>query len=101
MTRVAKPKNVPMAILSIGYDRYVLPSAKAMKVAELMQGAAAVDFDYRDRGSKYIVQQEELRIAFELVRADQLVMPEGAIEPAPAARRTPGLLVNEPRKLTR
>lgn len=101
MTRVTKPKNVPMAILSIGYQKYVMPSAKAMKVAELMQGAATVDYDFRASSSKYIVQEDELRIAFELVRADQLVMPEGSIEPATAPRRSAAQLTNEPRRLTR
>ncbi|MFE1574263.1 hypothetical protein ACFIQG_21030 [Comamonas odontotermitis] len=103
MTRVTKPKNVPMAILSIGYQRYVMPSAKAMKVAELMQGAVSVDYDYRatTSTSKYIVQDEELRIAFELVRADQIAMPESAIEPAPDPRQRTAQLTHEPRRLTR
>ena len=100
MTRVTKPKNVPMAILSIGYQKYVMPSAKAMKVAELMQGAVSVEYDYRTHSAKYIVQEEELRIAFELVRADQIVMPESAIEPAPAPRKSTAQLTHEPRRLT-
>ncbi|MEN5179231.1 hypothetical protein ABE501_05540 [Comamonas testosteroni] len=101
MTRATKPKNLPMAILSIGYQRYVMHSAKAMKVAELMQGAVSVDYDYRASTLKYIVQEEELRIAFELVRADQIAMPESAIEPTPAPRQSTAQLTHEPRRLTR
>jgi len=87
MTRTTtKPKNVPLAILSIGYRQYVLPSAKAMKVAELLQGAAEVDYDHRASDRRFIVQEEQLRIACELVRADQIRFPEGTtMEPSASA----------------
>lgn len=43
----APAKAVPMACLTIGYLQYLLPSAKAMKVAELMQDASSAMKDTR------------------------------------------------------
>lgn len=100
MSRLPKNLNVPMAVLTIGYRQFVLPSAKAIKVAELMQDAVEVEYDYRESSRKYLVQSQDLKIAFELVRADQLVMPEGVVEPTPAPRAAQRQLRSTPRRLS-
>lgn len=81
MARPEAPKSVPMACLTIGYTQYLLPSAKAMKVAELMQEAFECDQQYTDREVVYQVQPEQPRVAFALVRPSQVRMPQA--EPAP------------------
>ena len=84
MTRTpAKP--VQMACLTIGYKQYLLPSAKAMKVAELMQDAYECDQHYDDHELVYEVQPEQPRVAFALVRPAQVRMPHG--EPVPTPKK--------------
>ena len=83
----APAKTVPMACLTIGYTQYLLPSAKAMKVAELMQEAFECDQQYTDREVLYQVQPEQPRVAFALVRPSQVRMPEGATSPIPTKPR--------------
>ncbi|MEG0936541.1 MAG: hypothetical protein RSE32_07965 [Comamonas sp.] len=87
MARPAAPKSVPMACLTIGYTQYLLPSAKPMKVAELMQEAFECDQQYTDREVVYQVQAEQPRVAFALVRPSQVRMPHGETSPISAKPR--------------
>lgn len=81
----AKPKQ--LACLTIGHYHYLLPSASAMKVAELMQEAQEVDHTYEDSGFVYTVREEQPKVAFALVRPNQLRMPHAEAVPVPAPRQ--------------
>ncbi|WOI45884.1 hypothetical protein [Acidovorax sp. BLS4] len=89
MTR-APTKNVQMACLKIGHYDYLMPAAKAIKVAELMQDAFDCDRDYGDSDFRYTVKATQPNVSFSLVRANQVRMPEG--EPVPARIAKPRLL---------
>lgn len=78
MTR-ATPKATPLACLTIGYQRYLMPQDKAMKVAELMQHSVTCAVDY-DEGFVY-TPEEAPDIQFALVRPGQVRMPAGEAAP--------------------
>lgn len=86
MTR-APAKTVQMACLTIGYTEYLLPAAKAMKVAELMQDAFECDHRYDERDFVYVVQPDQPRVAFALVRPNQVRMPQSDPTMPPAKPR--------------
>lgn len=71
MTRASKP--VQMACLTIGFESYLIPADKAMKVAELMQSAFECRKDY-DRGHTYM-PGEQPRVEFALVKPSELRKP--------------------------
>ena len=83
----APAKTVQMACLTIGFTQYLLPSAKAMKVAELMQDAFECEQDFTGHEMKYEVQPEQPRVAFALVRPSQVRMPHEEPMPAPSKAR--------------
>ena len=83
----ATTKPTPMACLTIGYRDYLMPSDKAMKVAELMQHALDGDWNYVNRGDDYYTAGDQARVEFRLVRADQVRMPQGEPMPVPTARQ--------------
>ena len=83
----APAKAVPMACLTIGYVDYLLPSAKAMKVAELMQEAFECRSGFDDRHMTYTVSERPVNVAFALVRPSQVRMPQGETSPLPSKPR--------------
>lgn len=76
----APTKPVQMACLRIGYSHYLLPSDKAMKVAELMQHAFECDSSYEDRGYVY-TPTDQPRVEFALVRVNQVRAPKSPTMP--------------------
>ncbi len=86
MTRVST-KSVPMACLSIGHYRYLLPAEKAMKAAAILQDAFDCDRRYGDSDFVYEVASTQPHVSFELVRPNQLRMPAGEPTPAPGKPR--------------
>ena len=80
-------KAVPMACLTIGYVDYLLPSAKAMKVAELMQEAFECRSGFDDRHMTYTVSERPVNVAFALVRPSQVRMPDGETSSIPTKPR--------------
>ena len=86
MSRPTKPAQ-QMAVLTIGYQRVLMPADKAMKVADAMQHAMPVEVDWKGHAEVYLVQQEPLRVAFALVRSSQICMPHGEPVPAPSPAR--------------
>lgn len=78
----SKPtRPVQMACLSIGFNDYLLPADKAMKVAELMQSSFSCDKRYADRGHQY-TPREQPNISFEFVKASQ-VRPDEPVRGTP------------------
>lgn len=81
----ASPKPTPMACLTIGYRDYLMPSDKAMKVAELMQHAIECDSNFD--GTSYVYTAgEQPNVEFSLVRPNQIRMPRGEAVPVPPAK---------------
>lgn len=84
MSRATKPTQ--MACLTIGYQDYLMPSDKAMKVAELMQHAIACESNFEGTGYVYTAK-EQPNVEFSLVRPNQVRMPQGEPMPVPAPRQ--------------
>lgn len=72
MSRTAKP--VPMACITIGFEDYLMPADKAMKVAELMQSAFQCRKDF-DRSYRY-TPGEQPRVEFTFVKPGEVRAPE-------------------------
>lgn len=86
---MARPtaKSVPMACLTIGHYDYLMPAAKAIKVAELMQEAFNCTHSYGDHDYTYEVQSDQPRVSFSLVRPNQVRMPDAEPTRQPAKPR--------------
>lgn len=82
----ASHKPTPMACLTIGYRDYLMPSDKAMKVAELMQHA--IECESKFEGTCYVyTATDQPNVEFSLVRPNQVRMPQGDPKPMPATRQ--------------
>jgi hypothetical protein len=82
----ASTKPTPMACLTIGYQDYLMPSDKAMKVAELMQHAIECESNFE--GTAYVYNaKDQPNVEFSLVRPSQVRMPQGEPTPVPAPRQ--------------
>lgn len=76
---------VKMAVVSINFETYLLPAAKATKLLELMQEAVCVKREYTgSNGFEYKVCSEP-EVELYMVKASQLRMPESESH-APRAR---------------
>lgn len=82
----ASTKPTPMACLTIGYQDYLMPSDKAMKVAELMQHAVECRSNFEGTGYVYTATDQP-NVEFSLVRPNQVRMPQGEPMPMPAPRQ--------------
>ncbi len=82
----ASTKPTPMACLTIGYQDYLMPSDKAMKVAELMQHAVECRSNFEGTGYVYTAKDQP-NVEFSLVRPNQVRMPQGEPMPMPAPRQ--------------
>lgn len=82
----ASTKTTPMACLTIGYRDYLMPSDKAMKVAELMQHAIECESNFEGTGYVYTAKDQP-NVEFSLVRPSQVRMPQGEPMPVPTTRQ--------------
>lgn len=81
-----KPKTGPMCIVSIGYQRLLMPADKGMKVVALLTEAVDVDHDPDDY-QKYVVN-DPIRVRFETIAASHV-----RLKPEPVSvQRKPLLL---------
>jgi len=91
-----------LCVVTLGYERFLLPQGDALKMIDIMSRAAKVDIDYTTSGGlKYLVR-ETPDAELTVVRPGQLVMPQAeAVPAAPRARRksTPQLEHNPIRLL--
>lgn len=85
----APTKPVQMAYLTIGYSHFLMDSSKAMKVAELMQHAVNVEWewDHADRHNDTYVVGDPVNVEFRLVPANKIRMPHSDTTPATPAQR--------------
>lgn len=82
----AKPKNIPMCVITIGYVPLIMPADKGMKVVALLSDAFAADHDPGDYRN-YIVD-ELVDVRYESIRQDR---PRS--RPNPVNRRSDPLLL--------
>lgn len=69
MTRTAKP--IPMCVVEVGYQTFLLPSSEGMKLVQLMQNAFAVEATYEDQSYSYFVK-EQPEVELKLVKPSQI-----------------------------
>lgn len=69
-------KNVPMCCVRIGYQDFLLPADKGMKLVELMQHAVSCERSFATRDYNYKVEDAPA-VEFCMVKPSQLVMPQG------------------------
>jgi hypothetical protein len=67
----ASKKPVAMCCVSIGYEHFLLPADKGMKLVELLQSAFHVEKEYANRGYVYLVGDQP-GVELALVRASQI-----------------------------
>jgi hypothetical protein len=70
MSRPTKP--VAMCYVSVNYTRLLMPADKGMKLVELLQSAFECEQDYATGGYTYAPKEEQLEVAFVLVRPNQV-----------------------------
>lgn len=70
---VAPKKTVAMCCVSIGYQQFLLPSDKGMKLVELLQSAFHVEQIYSASGHGYVYHVgDQPGVELALVRASQI-----------------------------
>lgn len=85
---MAATKTVQLCCLSIGYNNYLMPMDKAMKVMELMQSAVSCNKEYSG-GSQFTYSVgDQPQCGLDMVKPSQVNTPSGAeITPIPVARK--------------
>lgn len=68
-------------IVTLGFQRLLLPKAQALKLMDLASTAMTVDLDYSGNGIRYRVENP-LEVEVTTVRPGQLVMPTAELKPA-------------------
>ncbi|EML7530085.1 hypothetical protein RO333_000473 [Pseudomonas aeruginosa] len=82
---MARNRAQQLCIVTLDYQRFLLPQADALKLIDIMSRAAEVQAAYASgAGFKYTVG-EVPEVELTIVRPSQLVMPQA--EPAPATPR--------------
>lgn len=82
MTRSRATKPVQMACLTIGYQDYLLPADKAMKVMTLMQGVVHCRMSFDHRPPLYLVGAQPVELELKLIQHSQVRMPSAEVHPA-------------------
>jgi len=67
-------------IVTLGYQRLLLPKAQALKLMDLASTAMTVDYDYSGDGIRYRVEAP-LEVEVTTVRPGQVVMPAAEMNP--------------------
>jgi hypothetical protein len=76
-----------MCCVRIGYQEFLMPADKGMKVVELMTSAVDCDKQYLERGYSYTLRDQP-DVSFNLVKPDQIRLPQ-----ATAPIQAPTLLI--------
>ena len=80
-----------MCRVTIGYQDFLMPADKGMRVLEAMQNAIGCERNYDGHDESFLATDQP-RVEFALVRADQVRMPDGYAEPATGRKRAPRAL---------
>lgn len=62
-----------LAVVTIGYDSYLLPMAQAARLVEIIGRAEIVKQDYVASRDVWHLQKEPIRAGLKSVRADQII----------------------------
>lgn len=68
-------KPQALAAITIGFDSYILPLAKAAQVVELMAQAVPVKRDYGVHREQWTMTMGPCQLRIDTVQADQIVTP--------------------------
>ncbi|MFY3986084.1 hypothetical protein ACOTJH_29120 [Achromobacter xylosoxidans] len=91
-----KGQGGAMCCVTIGYQHFLLPADKGMRVLEAMQHAVGCERNYdHDEGERFFANDPP-RINYELVRASQVHLPEGQVQPAARRRRATRAISDNP-----
>ena len=80
MTRVTK-RAVSMCCIRIGYQHYLMPADKGLKVIDLLQAAFECREEYGERNYLYYPQEGQPQVELKLVRQEQLRAPMPEVQP--------------------
>lgn len=80
-------KSAPdLAVLSIGYQHFLLPMDKALTVLRAMKGAIDIDYD-RERGdgstTRWVATSDIPRLTLESVQSQHVRVPRGTAANTP------------------
>lgn len=75
-------------IVTIGYQRLLVPQAQALKLMDIASKAMEVEYDHYSEGHRYRVGKP-LEVEVATVRAEQLIMPDAEMVPAKPKRQQP------------
>lgn len=90
---MAARQTQQLCVVTIGYQRYLLPQAQALKFMEVASKALTAEYDYdsNHRCAQYrIGDPPEVELA--TVRTEQLIMPDATLAPAKPKRSKPAPL---------
>lgn len=87
-----------LAVVTIGYKRYLLPRAKATKLLEVMSEAVECDWDFSGDSCNYTVGKSP-SVELRFIDPGQVVMPDGVSTPAPGRRRTTKAIPHQPLRI--
>lgn len=87
---MAPVKPVQLCCVTIGYQDFLLPLDKGLKLVEIMQAAIACDDKYEESGYVYTTK-ESSEVSLKMVKPSQVRMPAGETF-TPVPRRGPKLL---------
>lgn len=70
-------KNVQMCCVAIGYQHFLMPFDKGMRLVELMQHAVSCQQDWHEHQNRYVIG-EQPTVEFVAVKPNQVVAPSSA-----------------------
>lgn len=84
---MATTRPQQLCCISIGFNDYLMPMDKAMKVMDLMQHAFECNKHYAERGYEYHVEQQP-QCGIDMVKPSQVKTPNGEVIPLERKRLT-------------
>ena len=82
----SRQKAVPMCIVSISFNDYLMPADEGMRLVKLMQSAIECRRDYEAHVRVWAVG-ESPDVSYQAVKPDQLRTPSGAVTTHPGSLR--------------
>lgn len=94
-----KGQGGAMCCVTIGYQDFLMPADKGMRVLEAMQHAIGCQRNYDAIDGEAFYASEAPSVKYALVRAQQIHMPQGHVESAGGRRRAARTIANNPPRL--
>lgn len=90
-----KKQHGAMCRVTIGYQDFLMPADKGLRVLQAMQHAIGCERRYDGRDESFFATDQP-RVEYSLVRAAQIHMPAGYSEPAGGRKRESRAVQNNP-----